>query len=216
MAIEEWKSNPVQGYFLERSVCETGHSFGGPSSVACPNCAKQMLMLVNLDGSDERIELWPEGVQLLYCWTCNIAQKDLFYSIESRTGIRLIRYGRGGVSSDFPYENYPREFSKHHIGLNQISPETQEMILAVNQGDSGVRFHAPDLRRPRHQVGGVPIGAQNGRSVRCPICRGRMPFLATIADSTYSEAPMTGNEFVQVFFHLCRSCRTIGAYQSSD
>lgn len=218
---------PTQGYFIrfgEMDVTpQLAHAFCGKHSTegaVCPNCEKPLLRYLSFDVKDSRLDLggFPlEKLDLFYCWTCNISQSPFFYLCQRDGSIKLLQYGEGGQSVDFPYPNYPRFFPQREIWLEAIAPETQRTIILLNQNRGAEVGDIPSgLDIPRHQVGGIPYLMQPVLDLRCPRCKARIPLFASLGDNTGGEQGFTGNEFVQVLFHLCPTCGIVGAYQQCD
>ena len=217
----------MKGYLLEfTDTCgRYEHIFCGQNDLAgaeCPNCNKKLLRFLKVDLGDSQIEPKLIGVRfvsLLYCWTCNISQGHFFYQLADDNTVRILKYSTGGVVSDFPFPNYPEYFPQSFVKLREISDEVQNRIALLNHGEADewlIRKEAPWLSKPQHQIGGEPYGIDLDRGMKCPQCGKLMQFFATIADTAPGGISMTGNEYVQVMYYLCRKCRTVGAYQQCD
>ena len=209
------------------------HEFCGEHAIAgadCPNCQKPLLRFLTLDKSDTRIGLSHLGerqIHCLFCWTCNIAQKTFYYKHNADGSVSFLEFGEGGAETDFPYDDYPAAFPGASSILLEISEDAQNAIKSVNAGRSKIsslRDKHPDLFGCRHQVCGQPFLTQRnpdyeiGRDIRCPECKKRMPFFATIANDCLDERGFAGEEGagVQVLFNLCRVCLTMHAFQQCD
>jgi hypothetical protein len=217
----------IPGYLVEYGADVDGpHMFCGPQRLAggeCPNCRKPLLRFLDLDTTDPALQ--PLGtislrLPLLFCWTCAIAQEELFYRLTDG-GVELVRYGEGGVQTDFPYEDYPVHFPGCPARLEPLTEDEQEVIRRINRGQIAewdVEESHPRVCRPRHQVGGEPLLVQRDpeAEVLCPECGGPMPFLAAVADDCLDPRGFTGNSYVQVLFRYCIRCRVVGAYQECD
>ncbi len=230
MLRSQFFTKPQQGYSVrltpKQPDAEFRHLFCGKHNIAggiCPNCQKPLLRFLTLDCKDQRLEIDSsdlEEVHLLFCWSCNIAQRPFAYSLEDHK-VSLLQFGRGGTASDFPYEHYPVFFPEWKVILEPISTEQQKAIILLNEGredECGEVVYREKLNVPRHQIGGVPLLLQfdDQDLLKCPHCRKIMPFFAEIGDDTGGAGAFTGNKFVQVIYSLCRKCRVVGCYQACD
>jgi len=203
------------------------HTFCGENNLRggmCPNCNRPLLILLTLDSSDYRLNIekvnFPQ-LFLLFCWTCQLAQDVFSYKQISGKEVKILHFKRGECYSDFPYDNYPIYFPEADAILRELANEDREIISSLNSGLlrlSQVRKLRPDLISPRHQIGGEPylIQAEGTNEIRCLQCESNMPFFTAIADSGPFGTQFTGNDFVQMLFHLCRKCSIITAYQQSE
>jgi len=228
-------ADPSQGYFVDyqataEAASDFGHYFCGPQEVGgalCPNCRKPLLRFLALDTCDSRLNLQgspSETLSLLFCWTCNIAQERFLYRILA-DGVEFLRYGRGGVEADFPYEGYPIFFPGARATLRQMTAEEQHLIVLQQsnletEADALARSEfarqRPDLSDVRHQVGGEPFLLQPFAAGECPDCGGEMPFLASIGNDCLDVRGLAGEDGVQVLFQYCRRCHIVGVYQETD
>lgn len=248
-----WTAVPANGYFLElceKRMSQYQHAFCGEHQIPgayCPNCRKPLLRFLTLDLSDPLLKTeLPNGtLSLLYCWTCQIAQKPFYYRCMRDGDVLLISYGLGGCTSDFPYDGYPSHFPAKFARLISIDANTQRSIMHQNAGSvsssyiesdevaifpegeeipEAIEDHPEGVPRearkladaPEHQVGGQPLLLDTYWRMRCPVCGDRMPFIASIGDASGAEKGFTDNPYVQVLYHLCLHCRAIGAYQRTD
>jgi hypothetical protein len=198
------------------------HYFCGPQSIAgaiCPNCTKPLLCFFRIDTRDERLRPLSgvPSLPLLFCWRCNLAQARFFYAVGSDS-VQLLKYRRGMQPSSFPYPDYPNFFEGVSAELVPIPDDVQAMIRHLNRGEiDQSQEPVRELAIPRHQLGGEPYLLQkHWPTVTCPRCIQSMPFLATIGDQATDPRGFTGNQYVQVIYHYCRTCRCIGAYQQCD
>lgn len=221
-----------QGYFVEYSGEATAgseyqHFFCGSHEVPgawCPNCNKPLLLFLALDTTDPRLNLKEHPFRILslfFCWTCNIAQKPLYYQFSVDGSVSLLEYGCGGGEPDFPYEDYPVYFPGAPALLVPIPDVFQTILTLLNMGEIyayAIHKRHPDLQKPRHQVGGEPFLVQQNPDYEmiCPLCKRRMPFWASIGDDCLDPRGFTGNEWVQVIYNYCQRCRVIGAFQQCD
>jgi hypothetical protein len=109
----------MSGFLIERADAPEPpwrHRFCGEHAIDgahCPSCRKPLLCFLRIDGADPRTAASRFGaieVPLLFCWTCDVAQHDLFYRVEGEGRVRLLSSGSGGCQTDFPYEQYPAFF----------------------------------------------------------------------------------------------------------
>ncbi len=201
------------------------HELCGPHKIVgawCPNCKKPLLRLLTLDCADTNLaELRAEGlsvVHLLVCWTCRLAQKPLYYKQE-RYDVTLLKWGKGGACTDFPYAAYPIAFPVALVSLVRIGGREADAMARVVQGD--VRpYHLPRAQQwlglPKHQVGGFPVGIHPSSRPKCCKCKASMSPLAAICDTASDGLVFAGNYFVQVVFWLCRRDWILLAQQISD
>jgi hypothetical protein len=196
-----------------------------------------MLRFLLLDTADPRLELPAAGppLPLLYCWTCGVAQSDLWYRVEDDGGVEFLQYGQGGQETDFPYSDYPVYFPQRYVRLRAIPGAIQGAILVKNSGKISTTYSEPgaipeyeptgerpeseiDLtgQEPWHQIGGQPLFLDTYWRMKCPLCDGRMPFLAAIGDESGAEKGFTENPYVQVLYHVCPECWCVGAYHQTD
>jgi hypothetical protein len=178
------------------------------------------LLVLSLDTSDQRLIL--DGcplnfLRLLYCWTRNLALANFFYQVNA-SGVKLLKFRKGGVQTDFPYKRYPTYFPQSTLDLIPLTAHEQATIHAINRGD-GDEFddeQSEALGDPAHQVGGEPICYDRDGTMKCVGCGAKAPLLATIADKAGKRQSFTGNAYVQMLFFLCRKCWIVGAYQQCD
>jgi hypothetical protein len=75
---------------------------------------------------------------------------------------------------------------------------------------------------PAHQVGGIPYLLQGSDyqtgdpDLCCPNCNAPMPLLAAIGNRCTDPRGISGNDFVQVLFHLCTAHSIVTAIQACD
>jgi len=211
---DEWKADPLQGYWLEFSgeVQDHLHQFCGENRIpgaVCPACNKPLLRLLSLDTRDIRLNLanmrFP-FLHLLYCWTCSIPYGLFVYRIHDEGRIELISYEKnyeGAFGAEGPYDDYPDVFAGQQVGLIPVLPESDPDDL-------------------RHQVGGEPMIYNPAAPIQCSSCSSEMPFLAAICDDASGDgflpghASFVGNPGVQMVFHFCRNCSMVSAYHSVD
>lgn len=222
--MNEFLCTPEQGFLVRYSAVSLEnvfqHRFCGSNTIEgadCPNCSLPLLLFLDLDVSDQRLKAHgDESIPLLFCWRCNVSQEPFLYRYSRP--VSLLSYGRGGVETDFPYPEYPVSFPEGVATLESISDVDQRTIRGINTESidawDALQLH-PSLARVRHQIGGEPYLVQRDRSPRmkCRTCRQWMPFLASIADDCLDPRGFTGNDTVQVLYHLCKACRVVGALQ---
>ena len=220
--MSEFKTLLKPGYFVELLEDESAsHELCGENHIngaECPNCRKPLLKIFSLDCQEIPIDFFGK-LHFFFCWTCNIAQNDFFYKNTSSDEIELLVYGQGGVVEDFPYKGYPIAFDAKNARLLTISDEDQDIIQRVNaekiEEYEVIQTH-PELMVPKHQVGGEPYLLNEYRAQQCPQCKKDMKFIASFGDSTGGPNGFTNNEYVQIVYQVCESCRVIGAYQMTD
>lgn len=217
-------SHISKGYLLEFATNltdnEPHHQFCGTHNIpgaVCPNCKKPLLLLLTIDKNDIRLNLQNlpgNFLPLLWCWTCNVAQKPMYYKISKKGHFEWLKYGDGGAEHDFPYPDYPLSFPSTYVHLIPLTEEQETAIKSINRGEFDCYDLSLDLQSlcssPVHQIGGEPYLVQENPDyqhqdlqewVTCPICHEIMPFLAAIGDKTVDRKGFTGNEYVQVLFH---------------
>ncbi len=227
---------PRHGYYVEYGEhVDPGpyrHYFCGENCIPgahCPNCDKPLLLMLNLDTTDPRLELtgFPSRMlPLLYCWTCDIAQDPPFcYRVLSDGSVELVRFGKGrSQPDDFPYAPYPVFFPGSAATLRQVPADVEE---AMQWYECGTRDEALEKRYgaivdrvyddwTRHQVGGIPMMIQCAVEVKCQVCGQPAPLLAAIADNTTDDRGFVANAGVQSLFHVCLACASIHAYSEFD
>jgi hypothetical protein len=215
-------------YLLPVPLAEHGyrHTVCGQHEIPgawCPNCEKPLLRFFSFDPSDARIPRIGGGVpiDLVYCWTCNISQRPFLYQLLPGGGVKLLRYGEGGVEHDFPYEDYPPYFPESLVNLLELTPDEQALIRQINADVLDIPLDAKRrLTDPQHQLGGEPYLIQSNWEdwmvTECPLCQGPMVFLASVGDTTVDGRGFTHNIGVQVLFSCCEACAVIGASQQCD
>jgi hypothetical protein len=195
----------MSGFLIERADAPEPpwrHRFCGEHAIDgahCPSCRKPLLCFLRIDGADPRTAASRFGaieVPLLFCWTCDVAQHDLFYRVEGEGRVRLLSSGSGGCQTDFPYEQYPAFFPERPARLRPVP--------------------TPLPHHPAHQVGGHPWLVQPRRPFACVECSRAMHFFAVIADDSTGPRGFTDNPFVQVLYQACFRCGVLGAYQACD
>ncbi len=200
------------------------HEFCGPHEISgarCPNCKKPLLRFLSLNCEDPNLAKFRNKlphVHLVFCWTCNLAQKPLYYR-QMRGEIILLKWGKGGRCKDFPYVDYPVAFPPALVSLVRIADSDAETMARVVSGD--VRPHRLPRRQqwlglPKHQVGGCPVGVDSALAPKCCKCKARMHLFATICDIASRGRVFVGNEFVQVAYWLCERDCILCAQQSCD
>jgi hypothetical protein len=189
----------------------------------CPNCQTPLLRFMELDLSDPLLSdlqhLTASKLSLVFCWKCNVAQETFYYRQTADTSLELLEYGREGVESDFPYEDYPLFFPEKRFALLPLPTETLKKIHSLNTGRLG-RFTDDYIQyqEPIHQIGGQPILVQRNSSYRlsCCQCGKQMTFFCCIGDACGDPRGFVGNPYVQVLYHQCAACRIIGCFQQTD
>ncbi len=215
-----------QGYFIE--LIEPSNYpfvdqnvFGGEHHIIgaiCPNCHQPLLRLFSINLSTILPNSPIQIVHCLFCWRCGIAQ-DIFSYQMSDNQIKILHYRLGASEPDFPYCNYPAFFPQRNLYFVRISEQSQKIICDVNsqQVDFWLASqHNSQLIRPQHQLGGEPYFVNSPYQLICPLCNSAMPFLLSVSDHSGTHAGFTGNEYVQMIFHLCNPCQVISAYQMCD
>lgn len=213
-----------KGYFLGMRVFEGPAVIGGACALAgaiSPNTGLPLTQhaVVKLGANGFAMPNWdlPE-LHFLYSWKCCISQGDFSYRY---TGGRLeiIEYTAGGDDSDgFPYNDYPVIFPPVQFLLRPVPEEDQDLIRRLNDTriDQGFRFdseRAGQLSVPTHQFGGLPflLDPLVGEK-RCVVCGFEMELVASIGNHCYSrDEGFFGNDFVQLLFFGCASCRVLSA-----
>ena len=219
-----------QGYFLNfnqeiDSESKFRHEFCGQHSISgayCPNCKKTLLRVLDIDFNDERLTFLSnqKHINLLYCWTCNVAQDQFYYQILNPQTIKILFFGEGGAVTDFPYEDYPLFFQSRFPNLEIISKEEQTLLSKMNQGWPGIseiRKINNKLIRPQHQIGGEPQLPQGELDeLICPMCKKFMPFLAMIGNDCGHPQGLCGNDYVAVIYYYCNKCLVVGVVLQCD
>ena len=214
------RSLPVRGCAVDYGSSVPGpyrHVFCGSPSVegaACPLCQRPLTQLLSLDTRDPLLQT--SGAELghlplLFCWGCARAGAVRFYRVGDGEVAPLWRWRRGHLAQ-WPYAEYPAVFPARPARLVPLPNEVQTHLRYLNRHSSESAGPA-DARQPRHQVGGEPLLLAPWRVVACPRCRRRMPFCAAVADENLDPRGFSGHSQAQVIFHVCRSCRTVGAYR---
>lgn len=219
-------STPTQSYKLSfggslaSKISTAEHVFGGQHELLdadCPNCHKPLLRFLALNTRDPKLGLKTlqcSVVSLLWCWTCNVAQTPFFYRQIDATRIRILKYGRGGVTKTFPYRDYPDAFPRRTCRLKIMTGKEKNSILSYYQKSGEL----PLKSTMQHQVGGIPFlwRELNDARLNCPLCREAMPFLAVISDDGGAGVSICGNTALRHVFHFCSKCSVVGAYQDCD
>jgi hypothetical protein len=213
------------GYFLNPTVMPSRHSLCGIQSIdgaISPNTGLPLLLIATLDLTDERLgvpTMEVGSISLLYSWVCGISGGELTYRQSSR-GVDLLKFEKGPLQGDFPYEGYPSMFPRVELELTALTVEDQSTIQKINrrQDDPVALEHQfPQLALPRAQVGGEPRLMQwPSPEFHCPICSGPMPFLAAIGDYNGDPRGFTGNAFVQMISFLCSACTVVTVCNLTD
>jgi hypothetical protein len=213
------KSTPTRGCSVDCGSQVPGpyaHEFCGEAGALgalCSSCARPLVQLLSLDTRDPLLETSLPGlprIPLLFCWGCRSDRGASFYALTSERAVPL-RRARRPRSPEWPYADYPSGFPTAPARLVPLPKEVQTHLRGLNRRPF-ISVADEDSRRPRHQVGGEPLLLAPWRTLTCPRCRRRMPFLAAIADENLDARGFSGNPLAQVLFHLCRACRTLGAY----
>ena len=219
-----------QGYSLSFNDSDIdmqyNHIFCGENKVVgafCPNCKKPLLKFLTIDMAYPILSNNPSNIKylhFLFCWTCNIAQRDFSYQIMTSNEVRILKYEKGGAMSDFPYESYPLFFPEKKVGFKKIEKNWQKLIADINKEAVDIYDYIdefPDITTPQHQVGGEPLLRQDSlEDFKCPKCGEIMPLLASISDSHPDNMSFSGNSYVQILYFLCARCSVVGARQFCD
>jgi hypothetical protein len=224
------RSLPDQGYQLDLHPAAPPHEhhFCGGHEIAgatCPNCAKPLLRMLDLDLRDPRLALQGLGLPrlpLLFCWTCNWAQDVSAYRLRADGGIDVLRCQSGGVETDFPYAGYPIAFAGGRVDLRPV-PAALAAVLRARNEDPAAEVEVPDDLREAweqaggtHQVGGEAWFWQGPPEASCPLCGRAMAFVATVGDPTFAGGSFAGNCCVQTIFMLCPDDAVVATTQQCD
>jgi hypothetical protein len=202
------------------------HCIGGRCTLkgaTSPNTSKPLVQYAELYVASGEIActMWNSpSISLLYSWTCGICEGPFSYR-QTLEAIEVLQANSGQGYSDFPYSYYPEAFAVVPAALVPLTDHQRRKIAEINSATRETRFaiekSARDLSRPRHQVGGVPYGAQDHVVSRCPSCKNTMEFLATMGNKTYRDAlGFANNDFVQVVYEVCFTCNVITANNYVD
>jgi len=177
-----------------------------------------MLSLDSRDPLAGLSEIGLSNLPLLYCWGCRPERTSFFYHVGER--VVPLRRAAGRRPPRLPYRGHPTAFPAAPARLVALPTEVAAHHGALNRALSRERAgraaaEAIARRVPCHQVGGEPLLLAPWRTLICPRCRKRMPFLATIADDNLDPRGFAGEQCSQVLFHLCRACRVVGAYRQT-
>jgi hypothetical protein len=219
------RSLPIKGYRLIEMTNDNNdfsHHLCGKSQLhnaVSPNSGKPLLCLLSLDAKDKQLGIDFKNeprIDLLYSWSCTIAEGDFSYRIISGK-IEIISYEKGSYYDDFPYPNYPDAFPPISVGLEEVSEIEESIVKSLNRNkDYRLRPEYKYLTTPYHQIGGEPYFVQDYKSEKCPRCGDEMAFFATIGNENGYSLGFSNNEYVQVIFQLCSSCLVFLAYNVCD
>ena len=213
------KSSPARGCSVDYGSRVPGpysHVFCGTPDVwsaLCPSCERPLVQLLSLDTRDPLLSATDSGLgrlPLLFCWGCGRAGGIRFYSVDGALVVPLWR-PRRARAAQWPYADYPAAFPGTPARLVPLPNEVQAHLRHLNHHLSAPAGSV-EIRRPCHQVGGEPLLLAPWRIVVCPRCRRRMPFCAAIADENLDPRGFSAHAQTQVLFHVCRGCKTVGAY----
>ena len=229
---DRFESLPAQGYrvnFARTGIPQTlwKHWFCGDNNISgakCPNCKRALLIFLLLDTSDERLDLSSTSLSslpLLYCWRCNLSQDALYYRVFADGSVSLIKYKSGGITTDFPYDDYPDHFPGVPAILEPLTRDHQNTLRLINTRRANmyrIQSSFPEMLVPQHQVGGEPLLLQYDamQPMQCIHCAAKMNFLACIGDDCLDPRGLIGYEGAQVLYHFCRSCNVVGALNRAD
>jgi hypothetical protein len=219
------RSLPQQASLLDYKSRLPGpyaHAFCGRpehKDAECARCGRPFVQLLNLDARDPRLGLTSlplARLPLLYCWGCHSGRASAFYLVNERN-VAVLRRTAWRRAPQLPYRGYPTSFPAAPARLVTLPEEVQThhrtLNRALERAGRGGKDEQAVARIPCHQVGGEPLLLAPWRTVMCPRCRKRMPFLAAIADDNLDPRGFSGEAHSQVIFHLCRACRVVGAYR---
>jgi hypothetical protein len=224
-------SHPIQGYRIRyadtTAFTSWRHQFCGMNEIAgaqCPNCKRPLLLFLSLDAADDRLTLTSTGLTLLpllFCWRCNVSQDLFYYRVFVDGSVSLIRYKSGGVTTDFPYKDYPDHFPGAPALLEPLTRDHQNTLRLLNTRRANmyrIQTSFPEMLAPQHQVGGEPLILRFDamEPMLCIHCSGKMAFLACIADDCLDTRGLIGYQRAQVLFHFCRNCNVVGALNRAD
>ncbi len=219
------RSLPAQASLLDYKSRLPGpyaHAFCGRpehKGAECARCGRPLVQLLSLDARDPRaglVTLPLARLPLLYCWGCHTGRASCFYQVTDRA-VAVLRRTAWRRPPVLPYRGYPTAFPAAPARLMSLPDEVavhhRTLNRALERTGRSARDEQTGARIPCHQVGGEPLLLAPWRTVTCPRCRKRMPFLATIADDNLDPRGFSGEARSQVLFHLCRACRVVGAYR---
>lgn len=211
---------PADKSSLEKNqFCGENRLMGG----LCANCSKPLLLFARLSpeifSADSSFDAISQ-INLVYCWTCAIAEETFFYKICGPDSIEIVQYKKGKLVEGFPYVDYPEYFPEGVLKSSRIHYDVQSLIQDINSGEKDeidVEKKYEETLKPSHQIGGEPYLIDGKlEKIYCPECGMLMPFFASIGDDCLDPRGFTGNDYVQVIFLICISCCILGAYQRCD
>ncbi|WP_155617095.1 hypothetical protein [Xanthomonas translucens] len=162
-------------------------------------------------------------LHLLYSWKCDIHKGDFSYRYINGS-IEVVEYTTGSDDyEDFPYPNYPEVFNEVSVGIRRLSDEEMAVIERLNAPDVDGEYKFSGalpsmLSVPQHQFGGVPYLLDTERVRKdCPVCKKEMTVIASVGNKNYStDEGFVGNDFVQILYFSCSSCKVVSALNFSD
>ena len=165
---------------------------------------------------------------LFYCWHC---MPCLTYRLNPHGGVDVLDHDPFTLQGDAhaaqedgaPYGDYPSSFMRRRVKLAPVPEQAQSLI---HEGNSGTltdkkKYDSRNGKwlRPRHQVGGEPFFSQGNfkdGDVRCALCGGEMPLIASVADDAGGRKHFAGDPFVHMLFHWCEPCQVVFASHECD
>ncbi|MEQ1508618.1 MAG: hypothetical protein ABMB14_40680 [Myxococcota bacterium] len=114
-------------------VASTGHYQGGPPGPPCGGCARPLLLVWDLDGTDPSVgRLARDGrVRIYYCWRC---AGDVAYRVID-DGIELVTV----TIAEPPAPGYPDTVAVRPVALLPIPRDLADALNRWEEGDDLVR-----------------------------------------------------------------------------
>jgi hypothetical protein len=217
------------GYFIDAVDSDGTLVIGGRCSLpgaVSPNTGLALTQFarINLSSENYSIPGWSMSeIHFLYSWKCKIHEGKFSYRYKD-DDLEVIEFCKGNDDYDgFPYDHYPILFDEVRLRLRLLTKEEQSMIALLNGPDCppGLKHDdslADRLSIPAHQFGGVPYLVDPVASEKdCVVCGKNMPVVASIGNKSYSENEgLSGNEFVQILYWACASCRVVSALNFTE
>jgi hypothetical protein len=217
------------GFFVDQLTQNGELTIGGLNNLKganSPNSGLPLTQLAKIQVTQSGFHLpdWEfPWIHFFYSWKCKIHEDDFSYQYSSDS-IHIIEYCSGiDDYSGFPYENYPESFPEIRLSLKELTSEEQSVIAQLNQENEMSIFDNPNpefirLSIPAHQFGGVPfLLSPESSNKNCPVCYQNMVLIATIGNESYSNNEgLSGNDFVQIIYWACLTCKVISAKNFCD
>lgn len=214
---DHWKDK--KGYKLVEGTSKHNHYFGGESwhVPVCKNCGGRYHQILTLDMTDERLDTGYKGSELplVSCLNCSLMWETQVFKIDDgKKEIHVIEDKNcHGWVQDEEYK-IPVPLPRKQMKLVALAEE--ENPLAKD-----LYYSAFDALGYNHlaRVLGAPLYAQSPVDYECPLCHGRMQYIASVS-AMYGNTIFQSYDFdigeCFLYFLLCADCSVVKVEMQGD